>query len=191
MALDFRNMKKLSIGGIELKSLAINGIQVWKSFTNQIPISIDTDGSIYNGTGYKAVSRANSSGAVVALENPSATNPVFVTGLIPLKTGDVVRMKNCYMDTNNVSLSEKYGHNAYSMKLPIHNTNKQFVQNNGWTGYAKDGTYHSNSILSNGLCTGFTVTQKFTNSGFAYMRFTLAPTGDPADAIITINEEID
>ena len=43
--MDFSVIKKLTIGGIELKQLFINGVKVWamKTFTNQVPISTDTD----------------------------------------------------------------------------------------------------------------------------------------------------
>lgn len=82
-------MKSLTVGGAELQQLSINGIPVWAappSYTNWVPTSIDTDGSVYNGCGYKEVLRLNSSGAV-----KEKTNSV-VTGFIPAKGGDVVRI---------------------------------------------------------------------------------------------------
>ena len=46
-------------------------------FTNLVPTSIDTDGNIYNGTGYKADYRGNSSGTETALDG------AIVSGFIP------------------------------------------------------------------------------------------------------------
>lgn len=51
---------------------------------NEIPISTDTDGSIYNGIGYKTGCRINSSG--VLKENESSYT---LTGFIPYKAGDI------------------------------------------------------------------------------------------------------
>ena len=42
------------------------------NYTNQIPISTDKDGNIYNGTGYKANTRGNSSGEPADIANASA-----------------------------------------------------------------------------------------------------------------------
>jgi hypothetical protein len=52
-----------------------------------VPLSIDTDKSIYNGTGYKNGQRLSSSGSTK--EQVRST----VTGFIPAKSGDVIRIK--------------------------------------------------------------------------------------------------
>ena len=100
MALDFRNMKKLTIGGIELKKLLINGIEVWKSFTNMIPLSINADGTQFVGTngedGWQHHARLNTSGA-----QASTTSDVGVTGFIPVKKGDIVYFKNMQVHPTN------------------------------------------------------------------------------------------
>ncbi|MGM9616326.1 metallophosphoesterase family protein [Butyricicoccus sp.] len=54
-------------------------------FTNQLPISTDTDGSVYNGCGYQAGYRYNSSGTLTAASN------ITLTGLIPIAEGDILR----------------------------------------------------------------------------------------------------
>jgi hypothetical protein len=56
---------------------------------NQIPLSTDTDGSIYNGTGYKDDTRLSSSGTVSGTPQTGSVT----TGFIPVKVGDVVRIK--------------------------------------------------------------------------------------------------
>lgn len=62
-------------------------IMSWtKPYTNLVPTAIDTDGSIYNGTGYIYGYRLNSSGGLT--ENGQTIS----TGFIPVKAGDLIRM---------------------------------------------------------------------------------------------------
>ena len=159
------------------------------TYTNQISVSTDTDGSIYNGTGYQKSKRLNSSGGLSDLSNSNATNPAFVTGFIPLKSGDVVRMENCYIDTTNGDTSSTFGHASYSMKICYYDTNKEYANNEAWISYTgTTSTYMTDFVMDGNSCKGFTVNYKFTNSGYKYIRFTLAGTAE--EAIITINEEI-
>ena len=57
-------------------------------YTNLISTSIDTDGSVYNGIGYKPNTRLNSSGNAV-----EATG-IYCTGFMPCKNGDYVYFAN-------------------------------------------------------------------------------------------------
>lgn len=66
-----------TINGVRLKTTKPN-------FTNLVPFSINSDGSIYNGTGYKNGYRVRSGGAEVAATNTT------ITGFIPVKGGDIV-----------------------------------------------------------------------------------------------------
>lgn len=82
-------LKTLTVDGVEMTSLSINGALVWEappSYKNRVPISIDTDGSVFNGCGYQEDMRLNSSGAIKTKNNS------VVTGFIPAKGGDVVRI---------------------------------------------------------------------------------------------------
>ncbi len=86
--MDFSSFKKLTIGGVELKQLFIDGIQVWKSgHTNLVPTSIDVDGSVYNGTGYKENYRISTSSGKESSGGTDGT----LTGFIKVQPGDVVR----------------------------------------------------------------------------------------------------
>lgn len=159
-------------------------------YTNQIPISTDANGNVYNGTGYKAASRCNSSGDVVDIENTDCEIPPFATGFIPAETGAVIRLENCYID-GGYSSSEStgaYGAGAWGLRSGLYNSSKAKVTVESWgnlyngatnifSEYTKDG---------NGHITEFTIAA----SGISYIRLCLAPTGNPADAIITVNEEI-
>ena len=61
---------------------------------NQIPLSVDTDGSAYNGgQGYKAGYRLNSAGQEVALSGK------YVTGFIPIIKGQTVTLVNVHANT--------------------------------------------------------------------------------------------
>ena len=65
------------------------------SYTNQLAISTDRSGNVYNGVGYKDNTRSNSSG-----EDQSATG-WDVSGFIPAQPGDIIRFKNVtFMDIN-------------------------------------------------------------------------------------------
>lgn len=155
------------------------------AYTNQIPISTDTDGSIYNGTGYMAERRISSSGSISTLATSGATNPIFVTGFIPVANGDVVRLKNCYIDTTDVANNTTYGQNGWSVQNAFYNSSKSQLGLQVWT--AASGTYYNaTKIDGNGIASEFTI----VNSDVAYMRLCLAPSTTPADAILTINEEI-
>ena len=68
-------------------------------YTNLVPTSIDTDGNVYNETGYKEGYRLNSSGTETAL------NGTFCSGFIPYD-GEVIRVYG--NTTNPTSCSAAY-----------------------------------------------------------------------------------
>lgn len=86
--MDLSLYKHIKIGGHQMKTLAIDDVQIWKcAYVNQVPLSINADGSIYNGgLGYKNGYRIRSGG------EESATAPAACTGFIPVSAGDVVRI---------------------------------------------------------------------------------------------------
>jgi hypothetical protein len=73
---------------------------------NQIPISTDTDGTIYNNVGYKTNTRINSGG--LAVDAPG----VSVTGFIPVKKGDKVYVKGLYVTGDNTGYTQIAVYNA-------------------------------------------------------------------------------
>ena len=67
MSLNFKDYIYLDIPEGRVKQIArkSDGLVLWKQgYTNQVPKSTDTNGSIYNGTGYKDNTRLSSSGGV-------------------------------------------------------------------------------------------------------------------------------
>jgi hypothetical protein len=115
----------------------------------------------------------------------TATNPAFLTGFIPCKKGDVIRFKNCFMDTANGDNSATYGNKGYSLNTGFYNSNKEQVNLQVWT--TTSSAFHSCKLDANGLVTEMTILY----DSVAYVRLCLASTtGNPADAIVTVNEEI-
>ncbi|MBQ9780419.1 MAG: hypothetical protein IJW00_05700 [Clostridia bacterium] len=69
-----------------------------QEITNQIPLSTDTDGTIYNGgLGYKTDTRINSSGV------DAESADVSVTGYIPAENGQTVYMKGIAIENSGLS----------------------------------------------------------------------------------------
>ena len=160
------------------------------SYTNQLPISTDADGSVYNGTGYNVGYRLNSSSAVVALGTAGASNPVFVTGFIPVTSGQTVRMKNCYIDTNGINgvpgsteTKNYYGEACGSLNILLCNSEKVTMNSVSWTN-AATSDYFDMMPDSDGIVTEF----KVNRSGLSHIRMVLA--GDAANAIITVDQPI-
>lgn len=83
----FSNAKAITIPEGAVQRITVNGVVIWeKSYTNHVPISIDASGNIFNGCGYQEDMRLNSSGAIKSKNNS------VVTGFIPAKGGDVIRI---------------------------------------------------------------------------------------------------
>ena len=112
----------VTMGGVDISSKYSNGVLNIEEVTgdilivarvgvvNQIPLSTDTDGTIYNGIGYKTNTRLNSSG------NAVEANGYMATGFMPFvrgntlttsgeKTKQVLGDSYCYICFYNSSLT--------------------------------------------------------------------------------------
>lgn len=183
--MDFTKLKKLTIGGIELKQLFINGVQVWKSgYKNWVKYSTEADGkTIYNGgLGYKYGYRVRSGGAEAAVDYN-----VVCIGFVPVKAGDVVRISGC-------EFANKSNCNAINVADNTYSNIGQLVANWPTGGYGifnQGATYFPYSWKS--------VVEEKTGvwrwivppaaSGVAYIRVTGEHT-DGSKMIVTVNEEI-
>lgn len=170
----------------EIGALTVGAVA---AYTNQIPISTDTSGSVYNGTGYQEKKRLNSNGVETDLDNQDATNPTFITGFIPVKTGDVIRLKNCFLSTELTEDACKnlYGEAPYGIRSGLYDSSKSKVAVFSWGEAATSAT----NVISNCTAVGEMITEfTIAQSGVSYIRLTLAATGSPSDAIVTVNEEI-
>lgn len=183
------DFKELAIDGINLVEMFINGVKVWamKTFTNQVPISTDTDGSIFNGTGYIENRRLSSSGGL----SSSAQNGSVTTGFIPFPDGDktVIRMKNVKWKTAH---SDGHGHHY----ICFYDSGKNYISYFS----AADQSIYSHVITvtrdANGIET-VTFNQEYGSTNLLlndirekakFIRITAY--GKGADMIVTINEEI-
>ena len=150
--------------------------------TNMVPSSIDTDGSVFNGTGYKEGYRLSSSGA------EQTQDESVLTGYIPAKPGDVVRMAGATWGT---TVEDGYCYIGFFdesfVKLATVNRFKT-AGYNGVSSVSGAVDAESSSILtdSNGVTTFDIV---FTSAvDFAYIR--ISATGNGENMIVTVNEEI-
>ena len=168
------------------------------TYINVLPLAKGEDGNPYNGTGYAVGKRINSSWNEANVHNTEATNPVFLTGRIPIPAGATIRFKNCYIDTNGVNgtpnetadtsyygsgLSSLYGcilyYNATS------GTGNASGSNYTWQNFVNYSNLASApTVDSNGYVTEFT----FNTTQILYARFVLG--GNPTTAVITVNEPI-
>lgn len=188
----------------EIGELVVGG------YTNQIPISTDTNGTIYNGTGYREKTRGNSSGAATDIGTQTAVNPVFFTGFIPCKQGDVIRLKNCYIYASANDMNGIYGESAFGLRSGLYNSSKAKITVESWgnlgggnnattifSNYTRVQVSTDEYVDSNGSDTTEGKITEFTiaYAGTAYVRLCLAADRSngytPADAIVTVNEEIE
>ena len=151
-------------------------------YTNQLPVSTDTDGSVYNVVGYMEGYRLNSSGSVVEYAGTNYT--MSVTGFIPVQAGDVIRIKNAVIDPDDT--------NAGSVNMKFYDSDKNVMSGGGsWSAIlnAPCSTCQSYVADDDGNVIEFTLPTGTTYDGvLAYIRLTL---GDVTGAsVITVNEEI-
>ncbi len=173
--MDLRNLKKLTVGGKELKQLLVNGVQVWKSgYKNWVKFSTEADGkTIYNGgLGYKDGYRLSSSGGESTLSGGT------VTGFIPVKAGDTIRISGGKWYDTGSSVNYIIVYNASFDKvytgLPAGNYQTST--------FIDSMTYDATTRIS-------TIVLKAGVTGYEYFRLSLRETNG-ANLIVTVNEEI-
>lgn len=112
-------------GNIRIEATAIFNF----SGINELAISTDTDGSIYNGVGYKA-------GLYISSGEPTAGTPVngastdYTSGFIPCKKGEILCFKNCNFKYNQ-------GHDRFG----FYDENKNCLR---YTVYSTSDAAHEN-----------------------------------------------
>ena len=146
------------------------------SYTNLLPSAIDTDGSIYNGVGWKEGYRINGSG------EPEEISGSYLTGFIPVKFGDVVHLKNVKWQYGNAT-----GLSSANQRVSFYDANKtQLAQATGTSlGGVLSGVKDDNNIWTQFTVKNFS---GVTLDKAAYFRLNCAEIS--GDSIITVNEEI-
>lgn len=159
------------------------------TYTNQVPISIDTDGSIYNGVGYINDYRLKgSTGEIVEKEW------ACVTGFIPAKENDIVRIiaPKWSSDQGDTNLNLICAYNANFEYLCCADSHGAAHKYNTETNPDKYTLEHS--IEHTDTMSIVTMGTKTVGTGIAYIR--ISNIGDNtgpcsgADIIVTVNEEI-
>ncbi len=190
--MDFANLKSLTIPEGEVSEISVDGVMIWKGGgTNQVPISTDTDGSIFNGTGYIENRRLSSSGGL----SGSAQNGSVTTGFIAFPNDDgthgdrnVIRMKGVEWLNATANHQGHYYVNFYD-------SSKKFLD---YFAAAEAGSYaHIITVTrdTNGIETiSFNTEYGTSNVKLQYIRqasfIRITAYGKGADMIVTINEEI-
>lgn len=145
------------------------------SYTNQVPISTDADGNVYNGTGYKDGYRINSSGAEAELSGFTAT------GFIPFTKGQTIRIGG-----EGITYAE------YGCMVMFYDLNKVVLTDKG-INYDKvgDTTYGTWSTENNSVfCLDPLDAYPNTLSGInGYIR--ISAKGSGANLIVTLDEKIE
>lgn len=140
------------------------------NYTNLLPLATDASGAVYNGKGYKVNAYDNNG-------TEAYNDRTCLTGFIPCKAGDVIRIKNMPFNTT-----------VQQCRLSFYTADKTFIGqamgNSTWfmdtefVGIKDDaGNYISWSIKDTSASTGC-----------AYVRITAISITD--DSIVTINEPI-
>ena len=155
------------------------------TYTNRMPISIDTDKSVYNGTGWKSDTRLSASSGSVKAD----TNGGAITGFIPVKKGDIVRFRY----TGSLKLWDKSTVNEGWNIISYYNASFAWlgsacpVQGSEY-GICTKNDYSTGSVADGGIVS-FTVP---ANDNIAYLRlsFSIDSPEDLSGLIVTVNEEI-
>lgn len=158
--------------------IAVTAVKSAPSYTNQIPISTDTDGSIYNSVGYMLNMRLPTNGV------PTAADGCLVTGFIPFSVGDTIRVNKFCAVASQGSNAKVYFYKADHTKIAA--TSAYQLSHGGTYVFAQPLTWApGNTIHDSG--TGNTA----DISEAAYFRLSIGGYNDvAADIICTINEEI-
>ncbi len=197
----FANVKSLVIPEGEVVSVASGSTVLWKkpaSYVNQVSKSIGSDGKPFNGgLGYQNNQElSGSSGSQRAGTNTT------VTGFIPVKQGDVIRIKGCgwYSTAKNnyiVAYTSTFGHWGTTQTQGTHYYN---TTNNPKQVQIERETLGGSMNLSSDVST-IVIAKNDGDGGngvygyenIAYVRISVRGDGsavDGKDLIVTVNEEI-
>lgn len=162
-------LTRLGIGSDREVSYA----QVEPTPINQIPISTDANGNIYEGVGYKDGYRFNSSHA------ETAASGYFVTGFIPVENGSVLNFEGFQFATASVD-----GINNGYCRIETYDENKATI--NGAAGNAFVSYSECSPVIVNDRLKQLTVnSSRAMFTGVAYIRVSGYGTG--ANAAIYVS----
>lgn len=140
------------------------------AYTNKIPASVDADGGVYNGVGYKSGVYLDSAGAEISGQN------VVVSGYIPVKKGDIIRIK----DVSQANIDTSQILTLTAAKAGTAGCGKTIASIQG------NGVYGTITINGNVATWDTSSIDYYFWDGFAWLRVTT----HSVDAVVTVNEEI-
>lgn len=180
------DFKELAIDGIKMVELFINGVKVWamKTFTNQVPISTDTDGSIFNGVGYIENRRLSSSGGL----SGSAQNGSVTTGFIPYVYDQEVYMKGVEWFKASTNHGGHYYINFYDSKKSLVQAISSASMEDGYEGGLYCNYDEGTNVTKFYWSGSSAVYEQLVKTSAKFIRINAY--GKGADMIVTINEEI-
>lgn len=143
--------------------------QVLPAYTNLIPTSTDASGAVLNGVGYEA-GALHSDGSVVSAS-------AFTSGFIPVKKGDVVRIK----DPSTASFPLDNAVALYKADKAVSAGIGKYIR-----GMQSSAAYGGLTIDGDVLTWDTSSINYYAWQDFKYLRVTTSS----ADSIVTINEEI-
>ena len=150
-------------------ALVTETTEILPAYTNQIPLSTDVYGAILNGVGYES--------GQLGMDGSVAAGTSFVSGFIPVKKGDVIRVK----DPSSTNFST-------GLVFALYNSSKATGSNIGRYINTMQGSasYGAISISGNVLTWDTSNIGYYFWNNFAYLRVTT----NSAASIVTVNEEI-
>lgn len=176
--MNYSKTKEVKLRNLGVAKILLGTKVLWEKikFVNQIPLSINADGTIYNGKGYKEDYRIRSGGLEVAQSSACCT------GFIPLKNGDTLRIYPAFIG-NNTDNAINFADSSF--------TNIGQITDSG-SGYGicegKVSTYKTSVV---GGVSTLTLGSKH-DGRIAYVRVTNFTKNVPAkDFIISVNQEIE
>lgn len=143
--------------------------EVLPAYTNQISLSTDAAGAVLNGVGYES-GQLDMSGTVT-------TGTLFVSGFIPVKKGDVIRVK----DPSSVNFSTGLVFALYKADKATGTNIGRYINT-----MQASASYGAVSISGNILTWDTSSVGYYFWTDFAYLRVTT----NSAASIVTVNEEI-
>lgn len=183
----------ISIGSVTGNvSISITAaVEVVDIYTNRMPTSIDSNGSVYNGTGWKGDTRLSASSG-----DEKAHDYNGITGFINVKSGDVVRFK----DSDKRLMWNETGMAAANCSIVYYDATFKWLGAVtlqpayygicGTNGAGVAGVDPSGTTDKDGVVT-FTVPN---DTSIAYVRLSICCVStngsDLANLIVTVNEEI-
>lgn len=145
---------------------------VVKNFTDLLPSATDTDGSIFNGIGYKKGGYIAANGAYVA------SSYYACTGFIPCKSGSEIHIANMNFNGGDSNC-----------RLVVYDANKNYINHINKDGLIANGSYFFGYRETDNGCV-ITVKSVANNANVAYARFSVYHNCIGEHPMVAIDEEI-